>query len=110
MSTLTLMVVVGTSACSSQGPVSAGKDIVAVDPNATIQEFMAGQVDPAADALWDSVAIIVSVLILIGYAGWTWYDDHFGTAATVNGTSTTCASNGGSPRTRSRATRAISPG
>src|SRR5258706_2001599 len=60
MSTLTLMVVVGTSACSSQGPVSAGKDIVAVDPNATIQEFMAGQVDPAADALWDSVAIIVS--------------------------------------------------
>ncbi|MEZ0239574.1 MAG: peptidylprolyl isomerase [Chloroflexota bacterium] len=32
------------------------------------------------------VAIIVSVLILIGYAGWTWYDDHYGTAASVNGT------------------------
>jgi len=32
------------------------------------------------------VAIIASVLILIGYAGWTWYDDHYGTAASVNGT------------------------
>ncbi|HYN69295.1 MAG TPA: peptidylprolyl isomerase [Candidatus Eisenbacteria bacterium] len=32
------------------------------------------------------VAIVVSVLILVGYAGWTWYDDHFGTAASVNGT------------------------
>jgi len=31
-----------------------------VDPTATIQELMAGRVDPAADALWDSVAIIVS--------------------------------------------------
>jgi parvulin-like peptidyl-prolyl isomerase len=32
------------------------------------------------------VAIIISVVILIGYAGWTWYDDHFGSAASVNGT------------------------
>jgi parvulin-like peptidyl-prolyl isomerase len=30
-------------------------------------------------------AIGVSVLILIGYAAWSWYDDHYGTAATVNG-------------------------
>ena len=31
------------------------------------------------------VAIILSVLILAGYAAWSWYDDHFGAAATVNG-------------------------
>ena len=31
------------------------------------------------------VAIILSVLILVGYAAWSWYDDHFGAAATVNG-------------------------
>lgn len=30
-------------------------------------------------------AIIVSILILIGYAGWTWYQSHFGTAASVDG-------------------------
>ena len=30
-------------------------------------------------------AIIVSILILLGYAGWTWYQGHFGTAATVDG-------------------------
>jgi parvulin-like peptidyl-prolyl isomerase len=30
-------------------------------------------------------AIIVSLLILLGYAGWTWYQSHFGTAATVDG-------------------------
>ena len=40
--------------------MSAGRDLPAVDPTVTIQELMAGQVDPAADALWDSVAIIVS--------------------------------------------------
>jgi len=34
-------------------------------------------------------AIVVSLLILIGYAGWTWYDNHFGSAATVNGVSIT---------------------
>jgi parvulin-like peptidyl-prolyl isomerase len=31
------------------------------------------------------IAIAISILILIGYAGWSWYDDHFGAAATVNG-------------------------
>ena len=31
------------------------------------------------------LAIVVSVLILVGYAAWTWYDSHFGAAATVNG-------------------------
>jgi parvulin-like peptidyl-prolyl isomerase len=31
------------------------------------------------------LAIGVSILILVGYAGWSWYDDHFGAAATVNG-------------------------
>src|SRR4029453_17671283 len=31
------------------------------------------------------LAIGVSILILIGYAGWRWYDDHFGAAASVNG-------------------------
>ncbi|MCI0583418.1 MAG: peptidylprolyl isomerase, partial [Chloroflexi bacterium] len=31
------------------------------------------------------LAIGVSVLILVGYAAWTWYDGHFGAAATVDG-------------------------
>jgi parvulin-like peptidyl-prolyl isomerase len=31
------------------------------------------------------IAIGLSILILVGYAAWTWYDDHFGAAATVNG-------------------------
>ena len=31
------------------------------------------------------LAIGVSILILVGYAAWSWYDDHFGSAATVNG-------------------------
>ena len=30
-------------------------------------------------------AIGLSILILVGYAAWSWYDDHFGAAATVNG-------------------------
>jgi parvulin-like peptidyl-prolyl isomerase len=30
------------------------------------------------------LAIGLSVLILIGYAAWSWYDDHFGSAAVVN--------------------------
>lgn len=30
-------------------------------------------------------AIILSVLILVGYGAYSWYDDHFGAAATVNG-------------------------
>jgi parvulin-like peptidyl-prolyl isomerase len=35
------------------------------------------------------VAIAASVLILIGYAAWSWYDDHFGAVATVDGTTIT---------------------
>ena len=31
------------------------------------------------------IAIGLSLLILVGYAAWSWYDDHFGTAATVDG-------------------------
>ena len=31
------------------------------------------------------LAIGISVLILVGYAAWTWYDSHLGAAATVNG-------------------------
>jgi parvulin-like peptidyl-prolyl isomerase len=30
-------------------------------------------------------AIVISILILAGYAGWTWYDNHFGAAGAVNG-------------------------
>jgi parvulin-like peptidyl-prolyl isomerase len=29
--------------------------------------------------------IVVSILILAGYAGWTWYDNHFGAAGAVDG-------------------------
>jgi parvulin-like peptidyl-prolyl isomerase len=31
------------------------------------------------------LAIGLSALILVGYAGWSWYDDHFGAAAIVDG-------------------------
>jgi parvulin-like peptidyl-prolyl isomerase len=31
------------------------------------------------------LAIGLSILLLVGYAGWTWYDDHFGGAAVVDG-------------------------
>ena len=31
------------------------------------------------------LAIGISVLILVGYAAWSWYDDHYGSAAVVNG-------------------------
>ena len=31
------------------------------------------------------LAIGVSILILVGYGVWSWYDDHYGTAASVNG-------------------------
>jgi parvulin-like peptidyl-prolyl isomerase len=30
-------------------------------------------------------AIVISAIILVGYAGWSWYTDHFGAAATVDG-------------------------
>jgi parvulin-like peptidyl-prolyl isomerase len=36
-----------------------------------------------------AIAIAVSVLLFLGYAGWSWYDDHFGSAATVDGTTIT---------------------
>lgn len=35
------------------------------------------------------IAIGLSVLILVGYAAYSWYDDHFGAAATVNGVTIT---------------------
>ena len=31
------------------------------------------------------LAIGISILILVGYAAWSWYDSHLGAAATVNG-------------------------
>lgn len=34
-------------------------------------------------------AIVVSILILVGFAGFSWYNDHFGAAATVNGVTIT---------------------
>jgi len=35
------------------------------------------------------LAIVASILILVGYGAWSWFDDHFGAAATVNGTTIT---------------------
>jgi parvulin-like peptidyl-prolyl isomerase len=35
------------------------------------------------------LAIGISVVILVGYAAWSWYDDHYGPAATVDGTTIT---------------------
>ncbi len=56
---LSLSLVIGMGACSSKAPTTA------VAPAqrfrlTTIQELMEGQIDPAADALWASVAIIQS--------------------------------------------------
>jgi parvulin-like peptidyl-prolyl isomerase len=31
------------------------------------------------------VAIVIAILILVGYAGWSYYSDHWGTAASVDG-------------------------
>ena len=36
-----------------------------------------------------SLAIALSLLILIGYTAWSWWDDHNGTVATVNGVTLT---------------------
>ena len=35
------------------------------------------------------LAIVLSILILVGYAGFSWYDAHFGAAATVDGATIT---------------------
>ncbi|HYL40111.1 MAG TPA: SurA N-terminal domain-containing protein, partial [Candidatus Binatus sp.] len=35
------------------------------------------------------LAIVASVLILVGYGGWSWYSDHYGTAASVDGVTLT---------------------
>lgn len=35
------------------------------------------------------LAIVVAILILVGYGGWSWYSDHWGTAASVNGVTLT---------------------
>ncbi|MEW5992179.1 MAG: peptidylprolyl isomerase [Chloroflexota bacterium] len=36
-----------------------------------------------------SLVIGLAILIFVGYAAWSWYDDHFGAAATVDGTTIT---------------------
>jgi parvulin-like peptidyl-prolyl isomerase len=36
-----------------------------------------------------AIAIAISLVILVGYVAWSWYDDHFGAAATVDGTTIT---------------------
>jgi cytochrome c556 len=48
------------SACSSKTPTSAVATPQQKQLTATIQELMLGKIDPAADALWDSVAFIES--------------------------------------------------
>jgi hypothetical protein len=50
----------GSGACLSGDSAGASRLPPATPAPATIQQLMAGQVDPAADALWDSVATIVS--------------------------------------------------
>lgn len=57
---LGLATLVGTSACSSHMRPRAVPATQSYRLAATIQDLMAGQIDPSADALWDSVAIIQS--------------------------------------------------
>ena len=52
-------------------------------------------------------AIVVSILILVGYAGWTFYQNHFGTAASVDPTGTGPRPNCSSGTTTSASARAI---
>lgn len=48
-------------ACSAQGtPVQPGVPPSPFQPIATLQDLMAGEVDPSADAVWDSVATEVT--------------------------------------------------
>ena len=53
----TLIVVWG---CSSKSQPAAATPTSPYDLTATVQELMEGQIDPAADALWDSVAFIAT--------------------------------------------------
>ncbi|MBS0367158.1 MAG: hypothetical protein JSR67_15180 [Proteobacteria bacterium] len=55
-----LAAAIGIGACSSKMPPTATPAAQPFHPTATIQELMEEQVDPSADALWDSVAIIES--------------------------------------------------
>lgn len=57
---MTLSLAVGMGACSPKMPTSAVSLPQQFYLTATIQELMEGQIDPAADALWDSVAVIQS--------------------------------------------------
>jgi hypothetical protein len=54
------IVVVWVAACSPEKPTVAVADPQQFHLTATIQELMDGQIDPSADALWDSVAYIAS--------------------------------------------------
>jgi hypothetical protein len=57
---LILTLASGPGICVSGESAGENRVPAAMQPGATIQKLMADQVDPAADALWDSVAIIVS--------------------------------------------------
>jgi len=57
---LGLALVFGMGSCSPEAPRSAVAIAPQTDSNATIQEIMEGKIDPAADALWSSVAYIAS--------------------------------------------------
>jgi hypothetical protein len=54
-----LTVVLWVAGCSSPGPKVATSSSP-LHLTATIQDLMEGQIDPSADALWDSVAFIAS--------------------------------------------------
>ena len=57
---LSLLLACGVSACSPEARTSVAAPPSQADATATIQEIMAAKVDPAADALWASVAFIAS--------------------------------------------------
>lgn len=56
----TLILAGGSGACLADPPAGASRIAAVRPPGVTIQQLMSGQVDPAADALWESVATIVS--------------------------------------------------
>ncbi len=60
LSALGLSLLFGTSSCTPEAPTSAVAMASQTDSTATIQEVMDGKIDPAADALWGSVAFIQS--------------------------------------------------
>ena len=55
-----LALLIAAAGCTRQSQPTAANPAPTYDLTATVRELMDGQIDPAADALWDSVAFIAT--------------------------------------------------